>query len=76
MGQALIAATDELSARDDRSLRLRLKRKFPLLPDALASTLPFMCAILSEPLAQTDPFKQVTEMIGSGPYAGGVGWRR
>jgi HAE1 family hydrophobic/amphiphilic exporter-1 len=38
MGQALIAATDELSARDDRSLRLRLKRKFPLLPDALAST--------------------------------------
>ena len=68
MGQALMAATDELSTADDRTIRFRLKRKFPLLPDALASTSSFMCAIMPERLAQTDPFKQVTEMIGSGPY--------
>jgi peptide/nickel transport system substrate-binding protein len=68
MGQALMAATDELSAPDDRTIRFRLKRKFPLLPDALVSTSSFMCAIMPERLAQTDPFKQVTEMIGSGPY--------
>jgi peptide/nickel transport system substrate-binding protein len=68
MGQALIAATDELSAQDDRTIQFRLKRKFPLLPDALASTSSFMCAIMPERLAQTDPFKQVTEMVGSGPY--------
>jgi peptide/nickel transport system substrate-binding protein len=68
MGQALIAAIDELSAPDDRTIRFRLKRPFPLLPDALASTSSFMCAIMPERLARTDPFEQVTEMIGSGPY--------
>ena len=63
-----MAATDELSAPDDHAIRFRLKRSFPLLPDALASTSSFMCAIMPERLAQTDPFKQVTEMVGSGPY--------
>ena len=67
-GQALLAACDEISAPDDRTLLLRLKRAFPLLPDALAKTPPSMCPIMPERLATTDPFKQVTEMVGSGPY--------
>src|SRR5271165_1284569 len=67
-GQALIAATDEISAPDDRTLVFRLKVPFPLLPDALAKTPPSMCPIMSERLASTDPFKQVTEMVGSGPF--------
>src|SRR5580700_9570058 len=67
-GQALIAATDELSASDDRTIRFRLKYPFPLLPDALAKTPPSMCPIMPERLAATDPYKQVTEMVGSGPY--------
>src|SRR6202048_121519 len=36
MGQALMARTGELSAISDRVIRFRLKRPFPLLPDALA----------------------------------------
>jgi len=67
-GQALMAATDEISAPDDRTLVFRLKYKFPLLPDALAKTPPSMCPIMPERLAATDPFKQVTEMVGSGPF--------
>ncbi len=67
-GQALMAATDELSAPDDRTIRFRLKRAFPLLPDVLASTPSFMPAIMPERLAMTDPFRQVTEMVGSGPF--------
>ena len=67
-GGALMAATDELSARDDRTLVFRLKRPFALLPAALAKTPLFMPAIMPERLAMTDPFTQVTEMIGSGPY--------
>src|SRR5450631_2564906 len=35
-GQALAAATDELSAPSDKDIRFRLKRRFHLLPDALA----------------------------------------
>ena len=27
-----------------------------------------MCPIMPERLAATDPYKQVTEMVGSGPY--------
>jgi peptide/nickel transport system substrate-binding protein len=67
-GQALMAATDELSAPDDRTLIFRLKYPFPLLPDALAKTPPSICPIMPERLASTDPFKQVTEIVGSGPF--------
>lgn len=67
-GQALMAATDEVSAPDDRTIVFRLKRAFPLLPDALGKTAPSMCPIMPERLALTDPFKQVSEMVGSGPY--------
>ena len=67
-GQALMAATDELSAPDDRTLRFRLKRPFALLPDALGKTGSNMPAIMPERLAQTDAFTQITEMVGSGPY--------
>ena len=67
-GQALIAATDEITAPDDKTIQFRLKRPFPLLPDALGKTPPSMCPIMPERLAVTDPYKQVTEMVGSGPY--------
>jgi peptide/nickel transport system substrate-binding protein len=67
-GQALMAATEEISAPDDKTIVFRMKRAFPLLPDALGKTPPSICAIMPERLAQTDPYKQVTEMVGSGPY--------
>jgi peptide/nickel transport system substrate-binding protein len=67
-GQALMAATDELSATDDKTITFRLKRPFPLLPDALGKAGVSMCPIMPERLAKTDPFTQVTEMVGSGPY--------
>jgi peptide/nickel transport system substrate-binding protein len=67
-GQALLAATEELSAPDDMTIAFRLKRPFPLLPDALGKAGVAMCPMMPERLAKTDPFKQVTEMVGSGPF--------
>ena len=67
-GQTLMAATEELSAEGDRVIRFRLKRPFPLLPDALGKAGSAICAIMPERLAKTDPFTQVTEMVGSGPF--------
>jgi len=67
-GQTLMALTDELSAPDDSSIRFRLKRPFPLLPDALGKAGSNIAAMMPERLARTDPFKQITEMVGSGPY--------
>ncbi|SDR48871.1 peptide/nickel transport system substrate-binding protein [Rhizobiales bacterium GAS191] len=67
-GQTLMLATDELSAADDRTIVFRLKTPFPLLPDALGKMGINMLPIMPERLANTDPFKQVTEMVGSGPF--------
>ena len=41
---------------------------FPLLPDALGKMGINMLPITPERLANPDPFKQVTEMVGSGPF--------
>ncbi|HKM64475.1 MAG TPA: ABC transporter substrate-binding protein [Acidisphaera sp.] len=67
-GGTLIAASDEISAPDDKTIVFRLKAPFPLLIDALGKPGSNVCVIMPERLAQTDPFKQVTEMVGSGPF--------
>jgi peptide/nickel transport system substrate-binding protein len=67
-GTTLMQATDELSAPDDRTIRFRLKYPFPLLPEALGKIPSPMCAMMPERLAQTDPFQQVREIVGSGPF--------
>jgi peptide/nickel transport system substrate-binding protein len=65
---SLMAATEELTAPDDRTIRFRLRQPFPHLPEALAGPGGNMPAITPERLAMTSPFKPVTEIIGSGPY--------
>jgi peptide/nickel transport system substrate-binding protein len=65
MGQALMDRTDELAAVSDKTIRFRLKRPFLLLAEALAE--PY-CSIMPERLAETDPFGQVKEAMGSGPF--------
>ncbi|MBK1656989.1 ABC transporter substrate-binding protein [Paracraurococcus ruber] len=67
-GATLLDTTDELSAPDDRTIRFRLKRPFPLLPIALGKASVPVCAMMPERLAATDPFRQVPELIGSGPF--------
>nr|WP_314071563.1 ABC transporter substrate-binding protein [uncultured Roseococcus sp.] len=67
-GQQLLAATAELSAPDDRTILFRLSRPFPQLPAALGKGTNNICVMMPERLAATDPFRQVTEMVGSGPY--------
>jgi len=66
-GSVLMAMTDELSAPSDKTIRFRLKAPFPLLPTALA-TITNMPCVMPERLARTDPFQQVAEVVGSGPF--------
>ncbi|MCQ4160764.1 ABC transporter substrate-binding protein [Roseomonas sp. GC11] len=68
MGQKLESFTDELAALDDRRLVFRLKRPFPRLLHALGSAASPAPVIMPERLAKTDPFQQVKEAIGSGPF--------
>jgi peptide/nickel transport system substrate-binding protein len=66
---AVMAATEELSAPDDRTVRFRLKRPFPHLREALAGPGGNVPVIMPERLAVTSPFKPVAEIVGSGPFA-------
>lgn len=68
MGQTLAGRLDALEAKDDRTLVFRLNRRFPPLLAALAKILPSPPLIMPERIALTDPFKQITEMVGSGPF--------
>ena len=67
-GQALMARVDEISAPDDRTIQIRLKSAFPLLPDALGHYSPSMCAVMPARLAETDATKPINEIVGSGPF--------
>ena len=66
--QALMAATDDLSAPNDKQIVFRLSRPFPLLPQALAKPTNLMAVIMPERLANTPATTLLNEMVGSGPF--------
>jgi peptide/nickel transport system substrate-binding protein len=68
LGQTLAAEIAELKGGDDKNFTIRLKSPFPLLLNALAKVSSLVPFIMPERLAKTDPFEQVTEMVGSGPF--------
>ncbi len=67
-GQALLAVVDEITAPDDNTIRFKLKKPFPLLPDSLAKVGTHLCAIMPERHATLPSSQAVPEMIGSGPF--------
>lgn len=67
-GQALASATNELVALDDKRVEFRLKRRFHLLPDALAHPTNLVAAIMPERLAKTPATERLKEIVGSGPF--------
>ena len=67
VGQTIAARMDSLEATDDRTLVFRLNKPFASLPYALAKTQPSP-VIMPERVARTDPYRQITEIIGSGPF--------
>ncbi len=68
LGQLLLAIVNEWQAKDDKTFAIRLKQRFPLMLYALAKPATSVPFIMPERLAATDSSKQVTEMVGSGPY--------
>jgi peptide/nickel transport system substrate-binding protein len=67
-GQKLTDAIAEIKTDDDKSFTISLKTPFPLMLNALgklSSNVPFM---MPERLAKTDPYQQIPEAIGSGPF--------
>lgn len=68
IGGALLAATTEMKVVDDATFQIILRQPFGHVISALAkigSPVPFM---MPERIARTDPFQQITEVMGSGPF--------
>src|SRR5580658_2453767 len=67
MGQMIIAFQQELTALDDRAFKWVLKKPYPRLLTALGKNSPPVAFIMPERIARTDPFKQISDYVGSGP---------
>jgi peptide/nickel transport system substrate-binding protein len=67
IGQTMWQYVDSCGAQDDHTVKIVLKRPIPIFIYTIArgGIFPFM---MPEHVAKTDPFKQSTETIGSGPY--------
>ena len=66
-GVTLSQRLDAMEAPDDRTIVLRLNKPFPHLRTLLSKFI-IPAVMMPERLAQTDPFKQIPEAIGSGPF--------
>src|SRR4051812_2224849 len=66
-GVALSQRMDAMETPDDRTIVLRLNKPFPHLRTLLSKFI-IPALMMPERLAQTDPFKQIPEAIGSGPF--------
>jgi hypothetical protein len=64
LGQKLLEVSNEMTALDDKRFQVRLKKPFALILNAFA-TGPFM---MPERVAKTDPFQQISEYVGCGPF--------
>ena len=67
MGQRIKAQTDEMTAPDDRTIRIKMSKPFPKMLFALGKNNSPICEIMPERIAATDPFKMISEYVGSGP---------
>ncbi|MHA1529789.1 MAG: ABC transporter substrate-binding protein [Alphaproteobacteria bacterium] len=68
MGQQLFGAIGSLVAKDDKTFVMTLAKPFGLVLESIgkiSSNVPF---IMPARVAATDPFEQITDFVGSGPF--------
>jgi peptide/nickel transport system substrate-binding protein len=67
MGVPISKRTDALEVVDDRTFRFRLNAPYPKLLFALGKSSTPVLFIMPERIAATDPYKQISDYVGSGP---------
>ena len=67
MGQIIKTRLDALEALDDLTFRFRLNQPFAKMLFALGKNNAPVAFIMPERIANTDPFKLISEYVGSGP---------
>ena len=67
-GRQLLSYTISLEATDDKTFVMKLKAPYGLVIDTLAKTTAAAPFIMREKEALVDPFQQIQEVVGSGPF--------
>jgi peptide/nickel transport system substrate-binding protein len=67
MGLVIKKQLDALEAVDDRTFRFKLNKPYPKMLFALGKSSTPCLFIMPERIAATDPYKQISEYVGSGP---------
>src|SRR5215470_17727716 len=65
VGGMIKAIENELVITDDRTFRWSLKKRFPKMLLALGKTATPCCFVMPARMAATDPFRQISEYVGS-----------
>jgi len=68
LGVTLDKFVDSWGVQDDKTVKITLKQKLPMFIGGIATGGASMPFVVPEHVAKTDPFKQNTETIGSGPF--------
>jgi peptide/nickel transport system substrate-binding protein len=67
-GQTLMSFVADLTAPDDKTIRMMLKEPFGLVIDSLGKTGGNVAFMMPKRVADTDPNKQIIDATGSGPF--------
>ncbi len=67
-GRQIVALTKDMVATDPKTLVWTLTKPFSLMLEALSKSTSNVPAIMPKRIAETDPMKNITETIGSGPF--------
>jgi peptide/nickel transport system substrate-binding protein len=67
MGQMIKAIEEEITANDDRTFKWVLKKPYPKMLFALGKNSTPVAFVMPERIAMSDPFKQISDHVGSGP---------
>lgn len=68
LGRRLLAASDGIVAVDARTFRLKLKKPFPLVAEALGQPNPPVAFMMPERVIKAAGDGRVTTFVGSGPF--------
>ncbi len=68
MAAVIEARVDAIETPDDKTLVWRLKKPFPLLAHFLSKVQPTPIMMPERIVTTADPFKQITDIVGSGPF--------
>jgi peptide/nickel transport system substrate-binding protein len=63
-----MAGTDRMSALDANTFEWKLKRPYGLMPETLSKSGSNIPAIIPKHIAATDPYKNIEDATGSGPF--------